>query len=61
MTAFERFNAILNIRTPDKMPFHIYGIDSSVSSEIIGRTIYTGGVNMHFKEEASWFDGVYAA
>ena len=57
MDAFERFDAILEGRKPDKMPFYYPTIACSVGSEILGRETNTGSDSLAFREELSWLDG----
>lgn len=57
MNSYERFDAILEGKKPDKMPFYFPTIACSVASEILGREVDSGGDSIHFKEEASWLDG----
>ncbi len=60
MNSFERFNAILDGKKPDRMPFFFPTIACSVASEILGREAHTGGDSLHFKEEKSWLYGEQA-
>lgn len=57
MDSYQRFEAILNHKKPDKMPFYFPTIACSVASEILGRKVNMGGDSLHFNEEKSWLDG----
>jgi hypothetical protein len=60
MNSFERFDAILNHRKPDKLPFYFPTIACSVASELLGREVDSGGESLHFKEELSLLQGEQA-
>lgn len=57
MNSFERFNAILDGKKPDKMPFYYTAVACTVASQILGREAHTGADSLHFKEELSWLGG----
>jgi len=57
MNSYERFDAILNHKKPDKMPFYFPAIVCTVASEILGRDVDNGGESLHFKEELSFLSG----
>jgi Uroporphyrinogen decarboxylase (URO-D) len=57
MTPFERFDAALSHRKPDKVPFYFPTIACTVASELLGRPVDAGADSLHFKEELSWFSG----
>lgn len=60
MDTYERFNAVLNGKKPDKMPFFFPTIACSVASKLLGTDVNSGGDSLHFREELSWLDGVQA-
>lgn len=57
MTTYDRFEAVLGHRMPDKLPFYFPTIECTVASRILGREINSGGDSLHFREELSWLDG----
>jgi hypothetical protein len=57
MNCHERFEAVLNHRKPDKLPFYFPTITCRTASEILGRRVYSGGDSLHFHEELSWLEG----
>lgn len=57
MTPQQRFDAVLDQRTPDRMPFYFPTIACSVASALLGRAVDSGADSLHFKEERSWLDG----
>jgi hypothetical protein len=57
MNSYDRFNAVLEHKKPDRLPLYIPTVACSVASEIIGRDADTGGDSLHFKEELSRLQG----
>ena len=57
MNSFERFNAVLNHKKPDKVPFYYPTISCTVASDIMGKIVPAGGDSLHFKEELSLLKG----
>jgi len=57
MTGRERFNAIIDHKRPDKMPFYIPTVSCTVASEILSRPVFTGADSLHFHEELAIYRG----
>ena len=47
MDTYERFNAVLNGKKPDKMPFFFPTIACSVASKLLGTDVNSGGDSLH--------------
>jgi hypothetical protein len=57
LNSFERFDAVLDLKKPDKLPLFIPTISCSVASKILGYPAHTGGESIHFKEQKARFEG----
>ena len=57
MTGRERFEAVINHKKPDKVPFYVPTFACSVASAILGRPALGGADSLHFKEEKARFLG----